>query len=179
MLKIELDFVLDKFIREYFKKNVALRVLEKYKKDCLQFFHENNDKKIYCFDGCDTIYNAQFFTSLVCKSKVSNLLADDFQNQEVVIVKDGVIDKCYIFEERLNLIQKEAYLKELDNSIIKVICDDCIFIFLATVWEPFKNFDNIRQTIRNIVEKHNQSIEKGRRLLMELEGGEKSYGENE
>lgn len=163
ILNIKLDFDVDSPLKKYFEKNIMNRIYLKYKNDCLQFFKEHSDKKIYCYDTNNT--KAQFYTSLVCNSLVNYFLEDDFQNQEVVIVKDGITDKCKIFEERLGLEQEKAFLEELDNKIIKVTCNDCIFIFMAKVCTP--------QIIRNIVESHNRSIEKGRRLLMALESVEK------
>lgn len=166
LLKVELEFSFNTSLRDYFKKSVILKIFSKYQQDCSQFLKEQN-KKNYCFDGSDSIYNAHFYTSLISKSSISCFLEDDFQNQEVVIVKDSIADKIKLFEDRLELEQEKAFFEELDEreQIIKVTCNDCIFIFLTKKYLPFNDLGNAEQNIKEIVEKHNQSIEKGRELL--------------
>lgn len=165
-LKVEIEFTFNASLKDYFKKAVILKIFSKYQQDCSQFLKEQN-KKIYCFDGSDSIYNAHFYISLISKSPVSCFLEYDFQNQEVVIIKDSIADKIKLFEERLDLEREEAFLEVLDEKeqIFKVICNDCIFIFITKKYLPFNDLGNAEQNIKEIVEKHNQSIEKGRELL--------------
>ena len=164
----------DEHFSEYFDDYIMKKIYLKYERDCLQFLKNNRNKKYYYYiEKQDQSYAS--YTLSTADKKFKNKYLEDISNMqefdEVVLIDDFIIDKLNLFEERLKQEQEKAIFEVLEIAnekkvFFRVICNDCVFIF-----RPFYLFR--LEKIVSIIEKHNQSIEKGKRLLMELEKGEK------
>lgn len=160
-------------------------IVGKYEKDCIKFMEENNDKKIYCLvnnfsiksideiEQYPTSLNAYQVAPLGSIFTLYPFFSDleDEKERKVVYICDGFTNKCQLFENRLKIEQETANLEivEVKESkimetvyILKITCNDCIFILMDMT-------SSMLEKINNIIEQHNQSIETSKRLLKMVE----------
>lgn len=156
---------------DYF--NLIMKKFEqKYMEDCIQFLKDNKDKKI-----CNLKINTySMFSFYIEPAKLSGKFMSCFEDisKQQEIIRINIEEFCVfsLFEKMLNIENDKVFFEVMDekNKIFKVICNDYIVIIDGT---RLNFFQNVREIMENIIERHNQSIEKGKKLLMELEKGEK------